>query len=854
MRLINSNPLLTSLCFVLLVIVSCATVGYADNAPLLASSVVVWPAIKSAIKKTPEVEDTVAGLVAKMSVEEKVGQLIQPGIKDITPEQVTKYHIGSVLNGGGMYPDNNKNASVADWAALADTFYHASMDSSGGRTPIPIMWGTDAVHGHNNVIGATLFPHNIGLGAARDPELLHRIGAATAREVAATGLDWTFAPTVTVVRNDRWGRTYEGYSEHPQIVREYAGKMVEGLQGARGKDLFSGDKTLATAKHFIGDGGTRGGQDRGDTPVSEEELRDIHAPGYFTALEAGVQTIMASFNSWQGDRLHGHHYLLTEVLKGQMGFDGLVVGDWNGHGFVPGCTNSSCAPAINAGVDILMAPSDWEELYHNTLAQVTSGEITLARLDDAVTRILRVKIRAGLFEKGAPSTREFAGKPGVLGSPEHRAIAREAVRKSLVLLKNNGGILPLERRQKVLVAGDGANDIGKQSGGWSITWQGTDTTREDFPAADSIFEGIRDAVEGAGGTATLSEDGAFDDRPDVAIVVFGEDPYAEWHGDVASLAYSEARPEDLEILKRLKAQGIPVVSLFLSGRPLWVNSELNSSNAFVAAWLPGSEGAGIADVIFKDASGRVNHDFSGKLSFSWPRDPSQTTLNYQDADYDPLFAYGFGLSYRDQVELADNLPEVVKVDHGSQLKPVWLFMWRAVKPWQLFVRSEDNPAVAFSGKVVTTEGAPDVTMQVLDKDMQEDALSISWQGRVHGEAFLQAETPQDLSQYLEQDAALAFVVRVDRKPTAGVEMRIDCGKDCSARLELNKLLDELPQGTWQDVYVDLRCLTDAGADFSKVTRPLVIATAGELEIGIANIQIGAGSDYQKGIRCVPAGG
>ena len=358
-----------------------------------------------------------------------------------------------------------------------------------------MIWGTDAVHGHNNVFGATLFPHNIGLGAAHDPDLIERIGTATAMEVAATGIDWTFAPTLAVVRDDRWGRTYEGYSQQPDLVRAYAGRMVQGLQGIAGTPAFlDAGRILATAKHYIGDGGTNQGIDRGDTRASEEELLAVHGQGYLAAIHAGVQTVMVSYNSWQGIKMHGHHHLITDVLKDRMGFDGLVVSDWDAIDEVQSCSKDRCAQAINAGIDLFMVPEQWRAFIVNTVAQVRNGDIPETRIDDAVTRILRVKLRAGLFEKGRPSSRPFADKGGVIGAPEHRAVAREAVRKSLVLLKNEGGLLPLSPHLKVLVAGDGADDIGKQCGGWTLTWQGTGNSNKDFPGATSVYEGIRAAV------------------------------------------------------------------------------------------------------------------------------------------------------------------------------------------------------------------------------------------------------------------------------------------------------------------------------------------------------------------------
>jgi beta-glucosidase len=582
--------------------------------PVVDGSALDWPSITSTVAVDSALEAHVASLLSQMTLEQKVGQMVQAEIQNVTPSDVRRYHLGSVLNGGGSYPDGSRAASVAAWVALADAFYDASMDTSTNGIAIPIIWGADAVHGHNNVRGATLFPHNIGLGATRDPDLIQRIGEVTALEIAATGIDWNFAPTVAVVRDDRWGRTYEGYSEDPEVVRQYADRMVMGLQGSTSTaDFLDASRVVATAKHYIGDGGTDGGIDQGDNSSTEQQLLDIHAQGYLSALEAGVQTVMATFNSWRGQKVHGSRYLLTEVLKQRLGFDGFVIGDWNAHGQLPGCTNESCPETINAGVDMIMVPQDWKAFFENTLQQVRAGEIAESRIDDAVRRILRVKARAGLFTAGRPSSRPFAGNASLVGASDHRHVAREAVRQSLVLLKNTGGLLPLRRNVKVLVAGDGADNIAKQSGGWSVTWQGTEVTNDDFPAATSIFSGVEAAVSAGGGRATLSVDGSFDERPDAAVVVFGENPYAEFEGDLESLSFSALNSQPLALLRRLKAQNIPVVSVFLSGRPLWVNPELNASTAFVAAWLPGSEGGGVADVLFRDNQGQVDHDFTGKL-------------------------------------------------------------------------------------------------------------------------------------------------------------------------------------------------------------------------------------------------
>lgn len=618
---------------------------------------VEWPRSSSQVPVDPQLESRIDALLGAMTLEQKVGQIVQPDIRSVTPQDVRKYRLGSVLNGGGAFPGDKKHANVGDWVALADRYYEASVDASAGGPAIPIFWGTDAVHGHSNVVGATLFPHNIGLGAAHNPDLIERIGELTAIEVAVTGIDWAFAPTVAVVRDDRWGRTYEGYSEDPQIVRTYAERMVRGLQGTPGKAGFlDTNHVLATAKHFIGDGGTDRGIDRGNNLSPERQLLDMHGQGYVAALNAGVQTVMASYNSWQGWKIHGQHYLITDVLKARMGFDGLVVSDWDGIDEVQGCSKDKCAQAINAGIDLLMVPNDWKPFIGNTLMQVRSGEIAEARIDDAVRRILRVKLRAGLFEKGKPSQRSLSNQRALLGAAAHREVARQAARESLVLLKNKNGLLPLRRDMKVLVAGQGADDISRQTGGWTLTWQGTDNTNADFPGATSIFAGIQAAVRDGGGKVALSVDGSYASKPDVAVVVFGEPPYAEWLGNVKSIDYQGANGPDEQLLSRLRKAGIPTVGVFLSGRPLWINPELNASDAFVAAWLPGSEGAAVADVLFRNAVGEVNHDFTGKLSFSWPRDPAQTAVNRNDADYQPLFAYGFGLTYSDRDTLNDSLP------------------------------------------------------------------------------------------------------------------------------------------------------------------------------------------------------
>lgn len=823
--------------------------------PGVVSTNVEWPAISSVVKKDPAVEARIDELMAKMTLEEKMGQLIQPEIKFLTPADVTQYHVGSVLNGGGSTPSGNKYATLDDWIKLADSFYNASIDTANGRIGIPIIWGTDAVHGLGNVVGATLFPHNIGLGATNNPELLKQIGWATAREIAVTGLDWDFSPTVAVARDDRWGRAYESWSEDPQIVGAFAGKMVEGLQGEGSSEQFlSNERVIATAKHFIGDGGTLNGVDRGATQGDEQELRDIHGAGYFSALESGVQAVMASFTSWDGTRMHGNKYLLTDILKGQMGFDGVVVGDWSGHSFIPGCTAVDCPESLMAGLDIYMVPeANWKDLYNNLVAQAKTGEITAERLDDAVRRVLRVKIRAGLFEKGAPSTRPLAGKKELLGAPEHRAIARQAVRESLVLLKNKNNLLPLARNQKVLVAGDGADNIGKQAGGWSVTWQGTGNVNSDFPGATSIYAGINEVVNTAGGKATLSVDGSFSEKPDVAIVVFGEDPYAEMQGDVGMLAYKPRNSSDLELLKKLRAQNIPVVSLFITGRALWVNRELNASDAFVAIWLPGTEGAGVADVIFKNAAGEINYDMKGRLSFSWPKHPDQTPLNRGDKHYDPLFAYGFGLSYADKDTLADNLSED-GLKTAEALDVLEIFNRRPIAPWQLEIIGYQNDLVPMNSNTVK---ASSLMIQAVDRAVQEDARRVQWNGAGSGQVAVSVANRQDFINYYNSDSALVFDIKVDGAPSAKTYLRLGCGSYCAADIELSEKLTGFAGQGWQTVTVPFSCYPTSGANFgiaqppeeywTQILQPFSLITSGTLDLTFANVSVVKGAG--KNIPC-----
>ena len=806
---------------------------------------VIWPKLFIEVKRDKKVEARISSILSKMTLEQKVAQMIQPEIRDITVEDMRQYGFGSYLNGGGAFPGNNKHSTPADWVDLAEKMYQASIDDSLDGSRIPTMWGTDAVHGHNNVIGATLFPHNIGLGATNNPDLIERIARATATEVMATGIDWVFAPTVATVRDDRWGRTYEGYSEDPEIVKAYSKAIVYGLQGRVGEGFLGNDKVISTVKHFLGDGGTINGDDQGNNVAEEQELFKIHAQGYVGGLTAGAQTVMASFNSWHGDKVHGNKYLLTDVLKNRMGFDGLVVGDWNGHGQVKGCSNESCPQAINAGLDIFMAPtSSWKPLFYNTLEQVRNNIIPISRIDDAVSRILRVKLRAGLFEKPGPGSRELAGRVELIGAEPHREIARQAVRESLVLLKNQDQLLPLMPSQKILVAGDGADNIGKQSGGWTVTWQGTGNSNQEFPGGSSIYQGIAEQVEKAGGSVELSRDGDFTEKPDVAIVVFGEEPYAEGHGDIDNMEYQRGNKKDLALLKKLKAHNIPVVSLFISGRPMWVNPELNQSDAFVAIWLPGSEGKAIADVIFKDKHGNTQHDFKGKLSFSWPAKASQATVNRFDEDYNPLLPYGFGLKYGEKSILANNLSE--DNENGKeQLKELVLFERSVKAPWRSFV-ADKNGSEDINSSVAQNNA---VSYRTRDRHVQEDIMAISFNGNGQGRFGFRELFPNDLRGFFESQSLLKLSLRIDKIPTDKVMLAMLCDEGCSSKLDVTSKIKSLPLNDWAELEIPLNCFELTNFKKNKVTAPLVLETKGVFSLSLFDARIEVIDKKQANSNC-----
>ncbi|GLS25350.1 glycoside hydrolase family 3 protein [Marinibactrum halimedae] len=814
-----------------------------------------WPQLSSAVVLNPVIESKIDALLASMSIEEKVGQMTQPELRSITPEEVKRYHIGSVLNGGGSFPGGNKNAQASDWVALADGFYQASMDDSDGFNTIPIMWGTDAVHGVNNVYGATIFPHNIGLGATANESLLKEIGEVTARETRVIGVDWSFAPAVSVVQDNRWGRTYEGYSESPELVERLSGPLVEGLQGELNEGWLGKEHVIATAKHFIGDGGTHKGKDQGNTLVSEQELIDVHLAGYLSALEAGVQTIMASFNSWQGDKAHGHQYLLTDVLKGRLGFDGAVVGDWNGHGQVPGCTNDNCPQAINAGVDIIMVPEQWKSFIANTVRQVHTGEITEERINDAVRRILRVKYRAGLFDAPPPSKRLFSKEQSLLGAKEHRAVARRAARESLVLLKNNNQLLPLHPKKNILVTGDGADNIGKQSGGWTLSWQGTGNTNNDFPNGESIYSGIKNTVHQGGGKVHLVEseeilsasstEELFSDHqngvPDVAIVVFGEGPYAEGQGDLKGLEYQAGEHSDLTLLQHLKALNIPVVSVFLSGRPMWVNAELNASEAFVAAWWPGTEGGAVADVLFSDTQGEIQFNFHGTLPYRWPSEanPYDSFQGGSEKSDATLFALGYGLDYQRQLEpqglFAKALHENNLSEEGVQIggidsSDLVLFAGRATAPWALHIGSGEETLLAESASH-ELEG---IRLRTIDRIIQEDARQVEWFAQENAQSswvgFI-ADTPQSLLKDGAQPDQLLFELKRSGVAIDKIELIVtsvnDDEKNVEQSVNLVDYLASVTQDEWHQLKIPVTALSEVSWSAVSEIKISGIQTEGE---------------------------
>ena len=774
--------------------------------------------------------DLIEQLVSGMTIEEKVGQVIQGDLDFISPEDVKKYKIGSVLNGGNTSPNRDKYSSVDDWKNLSKDFYEASPTYKGIK--VPVLWGTDAVHGHNNVIGATLFPHNIGLGATGNIELMRLIGEAIALEVLSTGVAWTFAPTIAVPQDYRWGRTYEGFSEDPILVSKLGKAFILGLQG-EGDSFLDNNHVIATAKHFIGDGGTFEGVDQGNTIISEIGLRELHGYPYFDALNACVQTVMASFNSWNGKKLHGYEELLTDILKKDMQFDGFVVGDWNGHGQVEGCSNAKCAQSFNAGIDMFMVPENWKNLLQNTIRQVKSGEILETRLDEAVRNILTVKSRLGLFNGRVPH--EF--KENYLGDPKHIALARQAVRESLVLLKNNNKLLPLNPSQHIGIIGDAANKISSQTGGWTITWQGRENLNSDFVNINSIYEALEQVVISSGGTIEFSKNGKFIKDPDVVIGVFGEEPYAEMLGDLIDASFVSTDPNFLPLLEVMHAQNIPTVSIFLSGRPLVINKQLNASDAFIAAWLPGTAVEGIADVIFKKDN-KINYDFTGKLSYSWPKSKNQSVLNFTDSIYDPLFPFGYGLTYISDLQMG-----IVETNQSiSKLDLVNVFLGAASIPGKEFVVTKAAPEFVLKDDFVSANSKIKITR--FDYQRQDDAKNIVFLDDESLQAFgISTEYPVDLSSM--SSPFYEIVMRVNSLANSGLYFSVGCGNNCTGSVELpTELMTD-----WSKINIPLSCLEKNGLDKSKIQVRALFLSKEPINFDLSSIIIKDGKGTGKDISC-----
>jgi len=794
----------------------------------------IWPTIEQPALD-PAVEARITEIMSKMTLEQKVGQTLQADSAAVTPEDIKKYRLGSVLSGGNSAPGPLPYADTQKWLDTADQYYAASIDPEGVDIAIPVIWGIDAVHGHTNLTGATVFPHNIGLGAMRNPDLIEDIMEVTARELLVSGHDWTFAPTLAVPQDDRWGRAYEGFSETPDIVASYSDRIVNGLQGQFGTDEFMAqDRILSAAKHFTADGGTYNGKDQGDARISEIDLRDIHTTGYLPALASQVQTVMVSFSSWNGKKMTGNKDLITGVLKERMGFQGFVISDWNAHGQVEGCTNSDCPQAFNAGIDMFMAPDSWKPLYENLLAHVKSGRITEERLDDAVRRILRVKLAYGVFDRGMPSERKYSGQTDLLGSKAHKDIARQAVRESLVLLKNNNKTLPLEAPKTVLVVGDGADSIAKAAGGWTLSWQGGTHTNEEFPNGETILSGIEEVVSARGGKVIYDPTGTSTQDADVIIAVYGENAYAEFQGDRENLDF-QTDDFDTTRLEAFQKRDIPVVSVFLSGRPMWTTPEINDSDAFVAAWLPGSEGHGIADVLFQT---KPEHDFKGKLSFSWPKTAVQGPLNTGADNYDPLFAYGYGLSYSDSKNLGSFAENSGIKESAGRNTDVMFTGGQARQPWSLYgvvagtqTRMTDN---SWDGGKLVISGT--------DRLAQEDSLRIDWH-ETGPEVRLATQERVDLSRQSNGAMELAFHVKTFDKPAKlNVSMTCNAGDNCQGT---GTVPLSVTSSEWTPVRISLKCFEERGVDMSYVQEVLRVGSETSASIGISDIRLEADIDAKK---------
>jgi len=579
----------------------------------------------------PDIERKVANILSRMTLDEKIGQMTMVE-KDYlaSPLDIKNYCLGALLSGGDSKPAIN---TPEEWAKMIDSYQAIALST---RMKIPLLYGVDAVHGNSKTTGTVIFPHNAGLGCSRNPELIRKMAEITAIETYACGIHWTFAPCIAVSRNERWGRAYESFSEDPELVAKLGEAAISGYQAK----LFDRNFFLiATAKHYAGDGGTgsslwqnMSGIDRGNTKLSEKEFREIHLKPYINAVRAGVKTIMVSFSSWNGKKMHENKYLITDVLKKEFGFNGIVLSDWGAINYLKGTYDKKVKKAINAGIDMVMVPDNYQ-LFTSTLKQlVATHKIPLSRIDDAVKRILRVKMEMGLFDYPF-SDRKLLKKIGI---EEHRKVARQCVRESIVLLQNKNSVLPLSKSAKIFLCGKNADNLGYQCGGWTLKWQGVDNNN--FTKGTTILQAIEKVVKPKDGKVFYSMDGNnFDfSKSDVIVAVLGETPYAEMFGDRYDLSLFE---EDYDVIERIKNFRVPKVLILITGRPLIIKDLLEVFDAILVAWLPGTEGEGVSDVLFGD------YKPTGKLSFSWPVEINQLPINAGDKNYKPLFPYGYGLSY-----------------------------------------------------------------------------------------------------------------------------------------------------------------------------------------------------------------
>lgn len=573
------------------------------------------------------IPDRVADLLSRMTLAEKVGQMIQIDKGKLASNQdIATYYLGSLLSGGGSVPTPNTPLA---WAEMYNSYQSIAMST---RLRIPLLYGIDAVHGNNNVRGAVIFPHNIGMGSTWNPDLVESCAYATAVETRALGINWTFAPCVDVGRNIRWGRTYETFAEDAYLCGVMGEKAVNGFQGS---NLTSLESVLATAKHYMGSGGTTNGTDQGDCVAEMRIIREVHLAPFIHGVKANTQTIMPSYCSINGQKMHGNQYLLTDVLKVEQGFGNFLISDWAAVDQTNTNYKTALKICVNAGIDMIMGPDRYATIQQYLTELVNSGDIPIARINDAVSRILTVKFRQGLFENPYIDT----SRSWYVGTNNHRAIARQAVRESIVLLKNSNNILPLSKNlSKIFVGGKSANSMVNQCGGWTLEWQGATNQANNPPPGQTILTAIKNTVS-PGATVVYSADGTGAAGSNVGIVVVGETPYAEGQGDTTTLDLTST---DLTAINNVKNAGVPVVVVMIAGRPRTVETQLPNWDAFLMAWLPGTEGQGVADVLFGD------YDVSGRLSQSWPRTVSQEPLNYDyrpGTTYDPLFPFGYGLSY-----------------------------------------------------------------------------------------------------------------------------------------------------------------------------------------------------------------